>query len=111
MRRRFWRAGSIGTVAGQADPRIEICRVSGHCAKPGFMKCRWYSMREVLLIMRAECGWRQLKAFAPSGPSSGYLPAAKVDVRLDFKALAEADRCSGRGDRGLRRYDCMLDMR
>jgi len=25
------------------------------------------------------------QTFAPSGPSSGYLPASLIDVRLDFK--------------------------
>ena len=39
---------------------------------------------------------KNLKAFAPSGPSSGYLPAAMADVHLDFKSLAEAGSCSVR---------------
>jgi len=37
---------------------------------------------------------KKLKAFAPSGPSSGYLPASMVEVKLDFKALADAAPCS-----------------
>jgi NADH:ubiquinone oxidoreductase subunit F (NADH-binding) len=56
-------------------------------------------------------GGRALKAFAPSGPSSGYLPASMVDVRLDFKALADAGSMLGSG--AIVVCDdttCMLDM-
>jgi NADH:ubiquinone oxidoreductase subunit F (NADH-binding) len=56
-------------------------------------------------------GGRQLKAFAPSGPSSGYLPASMVDVRLDFKALADVGSMLGSG--AIVVCDdstCMLDM-
>jgi NADH:ubiquinone oxidoreductase subunit F (NADH-binding) len=56
-------------------------------------------------------GGKQLKAFAPSGPSSGYLPASMVDVRLDFKALAEAGSMLGSGAIViLDDTTCMLDM-
>jgi len=54
---------------------------------------------------------RTLKAFAPSGPSSGFLPASMADVPLDFKSLAAAGSMMGSGalivcdDRA-----CMLDM-
>ena len=30
-----------------------------------------------------------LKAFSPGGASSGYLPASKVDVAMDFKTLQQ----------------------
>jgi NADH:ubiquinone oxidoreductase subunit F (NADH-binding) len=56
-------------------------------------------------------GGRGLKAFAPSGPSSGYLPASMADVRLDFKALADAGSMLGSG--AIVVCDdttCMLDM-
>src|SRR6202140_1785514 len=42
-------------------------------------------------------GGKKLKAFAPSGPSSGYLPASMVEVKLDFKALADAGSMLGSG--------------
>ena len=56
-------------------------------------------------------GGRQLKAFAPSGPSSGFLPASMADVRLDFKALADAGSMLG-SCAIVVCYDttCMLDM-
>ena len=46
---------------------------------------------------------RTLLAFAPSGPSSGYLPASMLDLPLDFKAVADAGSMVGSGrNRGLR---------
>jgi NADH:ubiquinone oxidoreductase subunit F (NADH-binding) len=56
-------------------------------------------------------GGKKLKAFAPSGPSSGYLPASMADVKLDFKALAEAGSMLGSGALVVcAEGTCMLDM-
>jgi NADH:ubiquinone oxidoreductase subunit F (NADH-binding)/NADH:ubiquinone oxidoreductase subunit E len=99
---------------GQSGSRgLKFVGVSGHVARPGVYEVPMGApMREVLFQyaggMRAG---RELKAFAPSGPSSGYLPAAMVDVRLDFKALAEAGSMLGSG--AIVVCDdttCMLDM-
>jgi NADH:ubiquinone oxidoreductase subunit F (NADH-binding) len=38
---------------------------------------------------------RKLKAFAPSGASSGFLPADKVDIPLDWKPLQDAGTMLG----------------
>jgi NADH:ubiquinone oxidoreductase subunit F (NADH-binding)/NADH:ubiquinone oxidoreductase subunit E len=92
---------------------LKFVGVSGHVARPGVfevpMGC---AMREVIFDHAAGIrGGRQLKAFAPSGPSSGYLPASMVDVRVDFKALAEAGSMLGSG--AIVVCDdttCMLDM-
>jgi NADH:ubiquinone oxidoreductase subunit F (NADH-binding) len=52
-------------------------------------------------VLYGHCGGilngAKLKAFAPSGPSSGYLPASMVDVRLAFKALADVGSMLGSG--------------
>jgi len=54
---------------------------------------------------------KQLKAFAPSGPSSGYLPASHADVRLDFKSLAAIGSMLGSGAIVIcAEGRCMLDM-
>ena len=54
---------------------------------------------------------KQLKAFAPSGPSSGYLPISMADVRLDFKSLAAAGSMLGSGAIVVcAEGRCMLDM-
>jgi NADH:ubiquinone oxidoreductase subunit F (NADH-binding) len=54
---------------------------------------------------------KKLKGFAPSGPSSGFLPASMVEVRLDFKSLADAGSMLGSGALVVCSEDrCMLDM-
>ncbi len=56
-------------------------------------------------------GGKKLKGFAPSGPSSGYLPASLADVQLDFKALADAGSMLGSGAIVVcAEGTCMLDM-
>jgi NADH:ubiquinone oxidoreductase subunit F (NADH-binding) len=69
-------------------------------------------MREILFDFAGGVrGGRTLKAFAPSGPSSGFLPASMVDVRLDFKALSEAGSMLGSGAIVVcDETTCMLDM-
>ncbi len=54
---------------------------------------------------------KDLLGFAPSGPSSGYLPASLVDLPLDFKALADAGSMVGSGAIVVcAEGRCMLDM-
>jgi NADH:ubiquinone oxidoreductase subunit F (NADH-binding)/NADH:ubiquinone oxidoreductase subunit E len=92
---------------------LKFVGVSGHVARPGVfevpMGC---AMRDVIFDHAGGIrGGRQLKAFAPSGPSSGYLPTSLVDVRVDFKALADAGSMLGSG--AIVVCDdttCMLDM-
>ena len=101
-------------AAGRGGSRgLKFVGVSGHCAKPGIYEVPLgITMREVLFDYAGGVrGGRALKAFAPSGPSSGYLPAAMAEVRLDFKALAEAGSMLGSG--AIVVCDdttCMLDM-
>jgi NADH:ubiquinone oxidoreductase subunit F (NADH-binding)/NADH:ubiquinone oxidoreductase subunit E len=99
---------------GESGSRgLKFVGVSGHAARPGvFEVAMGTPMREVIFNHAGGIrGGRQLKAFAPSGPSSGYLPASMVDVRLDFKALADAGSMLGSG--AIVVCDdttCMLDM-
>jgi NADH:ubiquinone oxidoreductase subunit F (NADH-binding)/NADH:ubiquinone oxidoreductase subunit E len=92
---------------------LKFVGVSGHVARPGIFEVPMgVPMRDVIFNHAGGVrGGRQLKAFAPSGPSSGYLPASMIDVRLDFKALAEAGSMLGSG--AIVVCDdttCMLDM-
>jgi NADH:ubiquinone oxidoreductase subunit F (NADH-binding)/NADH:ubiquinone oxidoreductase subunit E len=92
---------------------LKFVGVSGHVNRPGVFEVPLgVTMREVIFDNAGGIrGGRQLKAFAPSGPSSGYLPASMVDVRLDFKALADAGSMLGSG--AIVACDdstCMLDM-
>ena len=92
---------------------LKFVGVSGHVERPGVFEVPMGTpMREVVFKHAGGIrGGRSLKAFAPSGPSSGYLPASMVDVRLDFKALADAGSMLGSG--AIVVCDdttCMLDM-
>lgn len=92
---------------------LKFVGVSGHVANPGVFEVPMgISMREVIFQYAGGIrGGRQLKAFAPSGPSSGYLPASMLDVRLDFKALADAGSMLGSGAIVVcDETTCMLDM-
>lgn len=92
---------------------LKFVGVSGHVERRGVFEVPMGTpMREVIFKQAGGIrGGRSLKAFAPSGPSSGYLPASMVDVRLDFKALADAGSMLGSG--AIVVCDdttCMLDM-
>ncbi len=92
---------------------LKFVGVSGHVKRPGVFEVPMGTPMSELILVHAGGirGGRSLKAFAPSGPSSGYLPASMVDVRLDFKALAEAGSMLGSG--AIVVCDdttCMLDM-
>src|SRR5580704_282233 len=99
---------------GTAGSRgLKFVGVSGHVSKPGIFELPMgTSMSEVIFGHAGGIrGGRKLKAFAPSGPSSGYLPASMVEVKLDFKALADAGSMLGSG--AIVVCDdttCMLDM-
>lgn len=92
---------------------LKFVGVSGHVARPGIFEVPMGTPMRDVIFGRAggvRAG-RHLKAFAPSGPSSGYLPASMIDVRLDFKALADAGSMLGSG--AIVVCDdttCMLDM-
>ena len=101
-------------TAGAGGSRgLKFVGVSGHVARPGVFEVPMGTPMSEVIYRHAGGirGGRALKAFAPSGPSSGYLPASMVDVRLDFKALAEAGSMLGSG--AIVVCDdttCMLDM-
>ena len=94
-------------------PGLKFVGVSGHVARPGVYEIPMGLAARELIFDRAGGipGGRKLKAFAPSGPSSGYLPAAMVDVPLDFKSLQEAGSMLGSGAVVVcAEGTCMLDM-
>src|SRR5437667_6861923 len=101
------------TVGRNGSRGFKFVGVSGNTARPGIYEVPLgITMREVLFDHAGGLrGGRALKAFAPSGPSSGYLPASMADVRLDFKALAEAGSMLGSGAIVVcDETTCMLDM-
>lgn len=101
-------------AAGVSGSRgLKFVGVSGQVENPGVFEVPMgTSMSEVIFGHAGGIrGGKKLKAFAPSGPSSGYLPASMVEVKLDFKALADAGSMLGSG--AIVVCDdttCMLDM-
>ena len=104
----WYKAAGVGGSRG-----LKFVGVSGHVERPGVYEVPMgTAMRDVIYGSAGGIrGGRGLKAFAPSGPSSGYLPASMADVRLDFKALAEAGSMLGSGAIVVcDERTCMLDM-
>jgi NADH:ubiquinone oxidoreductase subunit F (NADH-binding)/NADH:ubiquinone oxidoreductase subunit E len=104
----WYKAQGQGGAAG-----LKFIGVSGDVVRPGVYEIPMgLPVSEVIFkhaggIPRG----KKLRAFAPSGPSSGFLPASMVDVRLDFKSLAEAGSMLGSGALVVCAEDrCMLDM-
>jgi len=94
-------------------PGLKFVGISGDVSYPGVYEVSMgVSYRD--LIFKYAGGirdGRRLLGFAPSGPSSGYLPAAMVDLPLDFKALADVDSMVGSGAIVVcAEGRCMLDM-
>lgn len=94
-------------------PGVKFVGVTGRVQRPGaFEVPMGISYRE--LIMNYAGGplpGEEIVGFAPSGPSSGYLPASMLDTPLDWATLSKLGSMVGSGavivctDRA-----CMLDM-
>jgi NADH:ubiquinone oxidoreductase subunit F (NADH-binding)/NADH:ubiquinone oxidoreductase subunit E len=92
---------------------LKFLAVSGHVRNPGVYEVPLgLTVRELLYDVAG--GIRHghdLKAFAPGGASSGFLPASMADVPLDFRALAEAGSMLGSGAVvAVAEGTCMLDL-
>jgi NADH:ubiquinone oxidoreductase subunit F (NADH-binding)/NADH:ubiquinone oxidoreductase subunit E len=104
----WYKSQGQGGAAG-----LKFVGISGDVRKPGVFEIPMgLPMSEVIFNLAGGIvDGRKLKAFAPSGPSSGYLPASKVDVRLDFKSLAAIGSMLGSGAIVVcAEGRCMLDM-
>ncbi|MDH3402128.1 MAG: NAD(P)H-dependent oxidoreductase subunit E [Acidobacteriota bacterium] len=81
------RGGEWFRSSGRTQPGSKLYCLSGHVARPGVYEAPMgVSMRELLALAGGVVG--ELKAFSPGGASSGFLPAGKIDVAMDFQALA-----------------------
>jgi NADH:ubiquinone oxidoreductase subunit F (NADH-binding)/NADH:ubiquinone oxidoreductase subunit E len=92
---------------------LKFVGISGAIANPGVYEVPMGTTLSDLIFKHAGGipGGKKLKGFAPSGPSSGYLPASLADVKLDFKALADAGSMLGSGAVVVcDENTCMLDM-
>lgn len=106
-------ADSFKSQGHGGAPGPKFIGVSGCVKRPGVYEVPM-GVPASELIFRCAGGppdGHELKAFAPSGPSSGYLPASMAEVHMDFKSLADAGSMLGSG--ALVVCDdsvCMLDM-
>ncbi len=92
---------------------VKFVGVSGDVQRPGVFEVPMGTpYRELIEQMAGGVAeGRTFKAFAPSGPAGGYLPASMADLPLDWTAMTKAGATVGSGaivvcdDRA-----CMLDM-
>jgi formate dehydrogenase/NADH-quinone oxidoreductase subunit F len=89
----WWKAQGKPGFAG-----LKCIALSGHVEKPGVYEMPMgTTVRELIALGDGVKDGRALKAFAPGGASSNFLPASMVDVPLDFAALAKAGSMLGSG--------------
>jgi len=104
----WFKAQGVGGTSG-----LKFVGVSGDVVNPGvFIIPMGTPGTDVMMGLAGGIrGGRKFKAFAPSGPSSGYLPASMSDTPLDFKSMAAIGSMLGSGAIVVCSDErCMLDM-
>jgi NADH:ubiquinone oxidoreductase subunit F (NADH-binding) len=104
----WYREQGQGGAAG-----LKFVGISGDVRNPGVFEIPMgLPVSEVIFdLAGGMADGKKLKAFAPSGPSSGFLPASAAGVRLDFKSLAAVGSMLGSGAIVIcAEGRCMLDM-
>ena len=92
---------------------VKFVGISGDVVNPGVFEVPMGISYADLIFGYAGgiSGGKQLLGFAPSGPSSGYLPASMTNLPLDWDAVAAAGSMVGSGAIVVCAEDrCMLDM-
>jgi NADH:ubiquinone oxidoreductase subunit F (NADH-binding)/NADH:ubiquinone oxidoreductase subunit E len=92
---------------------VKFVGLSGDVVRPGIFEVPMGTTYGELIYGNAGgiAGGGKLLAFAPSGPSSGYLPASMADLPLDWNAVAAAGSMVGSGAIVVcAEGRCMLDM-
>jgi NADH:ubiquinone oxidoreductase subunit F (NADH-binding)/NADH:ubiquinone oxidoreductase subunit E len=98
------RNGSLG---------LKFVGISGDVVRPGIFEVPMGTKYSELMYEYAGgiLDNKKLLGFAPSGPSSGYLPASMVDLPLDWDAVAAKGSMVGSGAIVVCAEDrCMVDM-
>lgn len=91
---------------------LKLVSLSGHVAAPGVYEVPLGTRARDLIFEHGGgvSGGRDLKAFSPGGPSSGFLPARLGDIPLSFSDLQRAGSMLGAGAfLVLADGTCMLD--
>jgi formate dehydrogenase beta subunit len=94
-------------------PGLKFVGISGDVNNPGVFEVPMGTSYRDLIFKYSKgiTGGKKMVGFAPSGPSSGYLPASMLDLPLDFKALADVGSMVGSGAIVVcAEGRCMLDM-
>jgi len=82
------RGGTWFKTLGRTAPGTKLYCVSGHVAHPGVYELPiGITLDELAEAAGGYVG--TLLAFSPGGASSGFLPASKRDIALDFRTLAD----------------------
>jgi len=92
---------------------MKFVGVSGDVLRPGIFEVPMGTTYNELIYENAGGipDGKKLLAFAPSGPSSGYLPASMTNLPLDWNAVAAAGSMVGSGAIVVCSENrCMLDM-
>jgi len=92
---------------------MKFVGISGDVNRPGIFEVPMGVTYNELIYENAGgiSGGKKMLGFAPSGPSSGYLPASMATLPLDWKALADAGSMVGSGAIVVcAEGRCMLDM-
>jgi len=92
---------------------MKFVGISGDVVRPGIFEVPMGTTYSELILEYAGGipDGKQMLAYAPSGPSSGYLPASMANLPLDWNAVAAAGSMVGSGAIVVCGEDrCMLDM-
>jgi NADH:ubiquinone oxidoreductase subunit F (NADH-binding)/NADH:ubiquinone oxidoreductase subunit E len=100
-------------IGRPGSPGIKFVGVTGHVKNPGIFEVPMGTTYRELIYEHAggPPDGHEVIGFAPSGPSSGYLPASMLDTEMNWDTLKKLNSMVGSGavvvvaDHG-----CMLDM-
>ncbi len=87
----WWKGQGVRGHAG-----LKFIGVSGHVENPGVFEIPLgTTVAELIERAGGVIDGRPLKAFAPGGASSAFLPAEAADVEIDFRSIADAGSMLG----------------
>ena len=103
----WWAAQGKNGASG-----LKFLAVSGHVRQPGVYEVPLgITATELIALAGGLRHGRALKAFAPGGASSGFLPASMADTPLDFRSLAAVGSMLGSGAVvAIAEGTCMLEL-
>ena len=103
------------TYGRGGSPGIKFVGISGDVRNPGVFEVPMGTTYDELINVHAggALPGKTIKAFAPSGPSSGYLPASMLNLPLDWDVMSKPPVSSMVGSGAVvvcSNEACMLDM-